>query len=427
MDLEGLGSPERLLVRCSEKICNLLFPNLINLSMRNLFVALFIGISLNTSAQQASMALSSISDTSYSFFDDFIWRDEVLSFNQENLGSQIRFFFDDTSYAFENCRSDWHSYIDDKWENNYIGYSHGFTCFANLFLESGNPHIYGCYGIWRGQSLNIEFISPGEWRLNSSPTMPDYFQAGAGFHYDDSTVVLFPGKYVNGKAEVKETYPNSKDGFLVHRNHTWERVKIKSAGSTLVPFKANGELITDKYRISIGAGGHGRLVYIQDMSTYDIWEHSFEFTPVATNYYLEGDSFFLFGEDVTYLKSVPEMISEAKKVTIVKPMNWTFLWGLPVLVLISLVIKYTRKREKAEPGEPDFYRELVLNDGKSFTTEELNELFRLSDLNFDVVRKRRSRILQNINEHHKKSHGKELITRGKDPSDKRHTIYFVAK
>ena len=169
------------------------------------------------------------------------------------------------------------------------------------------------------------------------------------------------------------------------------------------------------------------MVYIQDLSTYDIWEHSFEFTPIATDYYLEGDSLILFGEDGTFLKSVPEMISKANKVTVAKPINWTFLWGLPVLIFILFVTKNARKKKKASPGDPDFYRELVLNDGKSFTTEGLNELFGLSDLNFDVVRKRRSRILQNINEHHKKSHGKELITRGKDPSDKRHTIYFIAK
>ena len=227
------------------------------------------------------------------------------------------------------------------------------------------------------------------------------------------------------KAEVKETYPSSEVGFLVHSNHEWEPVKIQSAGSPVISFKAIGELFTDKYRISIGAR-HGRLVYIQDIETFEIWEFTFEFTPKATDYYLEGDTFVLFGEDGAFFKSVPEMIEKAKKVTIVKPMNWNFLWGLPALILIPFVIRYTRKRKKAAPGDPDFYRELVLNDGKSFTTEELNELFGLSDLNFDVVRKRRSRILQAVNEHHRKAHGKELIT-GARISDKRHTIYFVAK
>ena len=414
-------------MRCSDKICNLMVPNLINLSMRNLFVALFLYVSVNALAQQASIALTGISDTSYRFFDDFKWRDEVLSFNGEISGQQLRFFFGDTSYAFVDCRSDWYTYTSDGWKNNYVRYTHGFTCFANLFLENGSPHIYGGYGIWRGQSLNIEFIAPGEWKLNSSRTMPDYFQAGTSFHYDDSTVVLFPGSYVNGKAEVKETYPSSEVGFLVHRNHEWEPVKILSAGSPVISSKVKGELFTDKYRINIGVGGHGRLVYIQDIETYEIWEFTFEFTPKATNYYLEGDTLVLFGEDGSFPMYVPEMIEEGNKVTVVKPTNWTFLWSLPVLIVIPLVIKYSRKRKKAEPGDPDFYRELVLNDGKSFTTEELNELFGLSDLNFDVVRKRRSRILQAVNEHHKKAHGKELITRGKDPSDKRHTIYFVAK
>ena len=395
--------------------------------MRNLFVAVLFGMYFNASAQQASMSLLSMSDTSFSFFDDFKWGDEVLSFNGESSGQKFRFFFDDTSHAFVNCKSDWYSNTGEGWKNNYVRYTHGFTCFANLFLENGSPHIYGGYGIWRGQSLNIEFITPGEWKLNSSRTMPDYFQAGASFHYDDSTVVLFPGTYVNGKAEAKETYPGSEVGFLVHRNHEWEPVKILSAGSPVISFKAIGELFTDKYRISIGAGGHGRLVYIQDIETYEIWEHTFEFTPKATDYYLEGDTFVLFGEEGSFFKYVPEMIAKANKVTVVKPMNWTFLWGLPVLIVIPFVIRYTRKSKKAAPGDPDFYRELVLNDGKSFTTEELNELFGLSDLNFDVVRKRRSRILQAVNEHHKKAHGKELITRGKDPSDKRHTIYFIAK
>ena len=66
--------------------------------------------------------------------------------------------------------------------------------------------------------------------------------------------------------------------------------------------------------------------------------------------------------------------------------------------------------------------------GENFKSDELDELFQINyDLNSDSLRVRRSRIIRDLNMEYQKLEGKDIITRQKDPNDKRYVIFRIEK
>jgi len=61
-------------------------------------------------------------------------------------------------------------------------------------------------------------------------------------------------------------------------------------------------------------------------------------------------------------------------------------------------------------------------------SDELDDLFQIKyDLNYDSRRVRRSRIIRDLNMEYQKLEGKDIITRQKDPKDKRYVIFRIEK
>lgn len=404
----------------------------LNGSVKRVLVVLLVVLNGYLPAQNASLYLSSMADTSLPFVRGLEWTQEVRAFGEEMPHElSVRFFFGDTTHALVHCLSDWYTLENGEWVNHYKLFSHGFTCGARLFFKGGYPVLYGGYGIWRGQSLNVHFVESGEWEMTKSPSMPEYLKAGPAFHYYDTSVVVIPGFVI----DVDRIGAKEDVGYVIQPNGTWLPVEVEVEGKSRLTIRGlyEQELITDKYRVYISKGGKGELVYIQEKESGNIYETTFEYSSPSESSYLEGDTLYLLGERHTAYY-IPNLINRGGLLTVVPVSANLFSGTLPILVsvvllLVFILIRFNRKSPAVAAREelPDFYEALLELDRKGLTNEELNELLMLNDLTYDMMRKRRSLILKEVNAYHEGQKGSPLVVRQPNPEDKRQFIYHIEK
>lgn len=403
--------------------------------MKRVLVLLALVLSGYLPAQNASLHLHTMADTSLSFVRGFEFAQQVRAFGEQMPHDlSVRFLFGDTTHALVHCLSHWYVIEDGQWKNQYKLFSHGFTCGARLFFKEGYPVLIGGYGIWRGQSLNIHFVESGEWEMTNSPSMPEYLKAGPAFHYNDTSILVMPGSVVNVN---KQDYFDDI-GYIVHPSGAWEPVKFDVNGDPLIAMASNyqQELISDSYRIYITNGGKGKLLYIQDKQSGNIYETSFEYSSPSESSLLQGDTLTLIGDfNTSYY--IPNLIRRSGLIS-VRPhtpisvgVQWAIAMGI-LLVLIVLYFVIRSKRQKTiaqerERDEPEYYQRLLAMNGSELTTEELGEVLELHSLSYDMVRKRRSIILKGVNEYHIGTKNKPLVTRVPNPEDKRQNFYRIEK
>lgn len=342
----------------------------------------------------------------------------------------VRMLFGSTSYAMIDCRSDWLTYREGQWSNQYVENNHGFTCSSSLFIDKGVPTLFGGYGYWRGQSLHVKFNESGEWEYLTSASVPNNYMSGLGFHYMGDDVVLLPGKIVDGARELRTP---AEHGYHISRTtNEWLPVEVLVNKQKFEGFNMDYELITDEYRLSIGRGGRGKRFLIQDTQSQVIYSLDREYTSKRNEAcYLEGDTLYIINPMHTIRFHIPSMIAEAAPLKIVPTTLSTtagtnlIWWGSAGLLVAGSLICWGYRKKSVVPGAPAYYQEMLGYSGRSFTADQLNELFGLDHLSYDMIRKRRSVIVQSINAHHSELAGKKLINRVKDPSDKRHVIYQI--
>ena len=398
--------------------------------MKRVLVLLSLVLSGYLPAQNASLHLSSMADTSLPFVRNLEWAEQVRAFGEEMPHElSVRFLFGDTSHALVHCLSDWYTIENGRWVNHYKLFSHGFTCGARLFFKEGYPMLIGGYGIWRGQSLNIRFIESGEWEMTKSSSMPSHLKAGPAFHYNDTSVVVIPGFRI----DVDRIGTLEEVGYIIQPNGTWLPVEIKVGGKPGLNIKGlyQQELITDRYRVYISKGGKGLLVFIQEKESGNIYQTTFEYASPSESSFLSGDSLYLLSERQTAYY-IPYLIKRGALLTVTpvsaRPFSGALLIvGGALLLIVLIAIGLMRKSPVIHEKEafPDFYSALLKLDGKGLTNEELNELFTLKDLSYDMIRKRRSLILKEVNTYHEQQTGKPLVIRQPNPEDKRQFIYHI--
>lgn len=394
--------------------------------MRNfLSLILFSCFSL-AHAQVKCVALTPKYDTVWAAIGEPQAYEVIRQFDfSKSENNSVTFYLGDTSYAFVNCRSDWFEYSNGVWINKYELHNHGFTCHPVVFLESGKPHIYGGYGIWRGQSLNIKLGDNGEWDAVVSRSTPENYRPAIGFEYKDSSRVLLGGITVNTLRDINYSTPT---GFVVSQSGDWTPIQYQINGQPLDIGERVCELVSDRYRVSLTMVNEGFGFFIQDLVSKNITYAYKQLTTVGSSHYymLSGDS-LLFGSDRLLSFNIPKLIEEGELISFSTVKSSSFLHWLWIFLLVPIGwMLYKKFKPRNLPGStPKFYDELVSRKGHSYTGEQLNELFGIEHLSYDQVRKRRSAIVQSINDFHYKAEGKALISRLRDEADKRHIIYQV--
>ena len=106
-----------------------------------------------------------------------------------------------------------------------------------------------------------------------------------------------------------------------------------------------------------------------------------------------------------------------------------------VLLIVLLLCPYLFRRKPTKSINPDteaalarITEEILVYSGKMLNAEELDKILGLDELeNFDSKRLKRSRMVTEINKKYKQIHKKDLITRSKNPDDRRFVYYEIQK
>lgn len=90
--------------------------------------------------------------------------------------------------------------------------------------------------------------------------------------------------------------------------------------------------------------------------------------------------------------------------------------------------KKLKKRTKETNLHSELIKKLVQSVEMLLSNQELDEVLEIDDdINTDSKRVKRSRIIQEVNSEYQLMAGKELITRQRDPKDKRYMLYRIKK
>lgn len=355
-------------------------------------------------------------------------KDKISSLQKSSPpGHVITFFKGININAFISCKSDWYSYNDTiGWVNDYKMDNHGFTCNPMLFIEEGQPHILGGYGIWRGQALNIYF-SDAEWQSIKGKNVPTNYNPNLGFYFNDSTYVLIGGRYENSFIGLDES---TEDCFVVRKTGEWEKVTLQE-----FPHKPDVDhdyyrLITDDYIVSYTRSNGVPHVFIQELKSYRLTYTELDFSPLGRDIVaLAGDSLSIITEGgVIHEFDIEQLINQG---TVLDMTIHNTLWDqriqMSIIITILLLLFRRFRNGIAIDTKPKYYETLLISESrKKLSVEELDQLFELDSLGYDATRKKRSELIKTINAYHKKMTGKELILREKDHHDKRRVIYKIS-
>lgn len=111
------------------------------------------------------------------------------------------------------------------------------------------------------------------------------------------------------------------------------------------------------------------------------------------------------------------------------------MWGGAILLVLGFVLglflmttKKLKRRNKETNIHSELIKKLVLMSEVLLSNQELDDVLEINDdINSDSKRVKRSRIIQEVNQEYQLMAGKELITRQRDPKDKRYMLYRIKK
>jgi len=370
--------------------------------------------------------------------------------------------------VFIHCSLDFYSIIDGKLIKEYRYMNRGYTCGPSVFFRDEAYHILGGQGFWLHHVDLLKFDSLlGSWELMQINNQPlDYFPRGS-FHSKKGVTSIF-GNYNNLRIPIQEKEDHGY--FLDWEQKSWYPIKFETKGidlaeivnsniSYLYETQDYGFLISNSQLPSLGwrlwviiEKERGKLFLHHGVNTFDMSESSyFETIGNKISYFDYEMGSATEGKNVVLdLDSLLKNSEEIGQITYLKePKSSTYPQGIYVILLVLVLLTLggwwmvKRKNKKVSNtsqsplDEPKLSAAgdeviqglihcLVHFDGERLTTETFDGLLGIDQiLNFDSKRIKRSRLIKAMNANYKEKKGIELITRIKNPEDKRFVYYKI--
>ena len=372
-----------------------------------------------------------------------------LPVREENDGPKITLLFSDTViYAIELCRLNVWKWQDTGWINLYK-YSNKGLCISDFYLQDGKILGFTSQGFWTTNSDVYTFDEQvGSWELHRVKNSVIEFVSAANFRLGNDTLISL----VNATSDRGEiTMLNTESSFGIDlKTNKWFEVKISydlqvfnkflphftvDFEHTFHAYSRSFHLIVDKKK--------GEVFY-EKLNSFNIPRPDFYFTNYSKVFIQQEDKEMEFIDAVpkeavlvgtlTYkaLSDIPKNTKSQSNVA-----DSSFDWITLILILFVLVIGivfglyfdfFKRKINKWRKASSSILKKVMAYSGENFKSDELDELFQINyDLNSDSLRVRRSRIIRDLNMEYQKLEGKDIITRQKDPNDKRYVIFRIEK
>jgi hypothetical protein len=361
------------------------------------------------------------------------------------------------------CSLDFYTVVDGKLIKDYQFQNRGYNCGSNLFLKEGNYYLLGGKGFWTNHLDLLRFdTQAGSWEFTQTKNQAlDYFPIGV-FHTEKGITTLF-GDYSNPR--IPRLEKESQGFFLDWEQKTWLPIRFETQGLNL------SEIITSNPSYFLETQDYGLLVSNTQLPSlgWNMWvliekvsgklflyegpksndalsspyreviENKIFFFDFAENSNTEGKEVTIDLEEawknskeigqITYLESPVQQESSRKKILAISLAVGIFLllggvtgWWYVNRQKKTLPVSI----EEVEKEDESLLDKLLEHDGKKLTTEEFDRILGIHEIsNFDSKRIKRARLIKGINLQYEEKKGVVLITRIKNPEDKRFVYYQI--
>ncbi len=379
---------------------------------------------------------------------------------------------DQSLKMYVHCSFDFYSIRDGQLIKEYQFANRGYNCGSYLYKWNSSYQLLGGRGFWNNHVDLMKFDSlNGSWEFLQAVRQPlDYFPLGT--YQTSKGIVSILGGYDNPRIPRLEKEDN---GFLLDlEKKSWQQIKIKIKEFDFAQIAhANESFLyeTEDYAFSVttsklpSLGWYLWIIFEKETGKLFFYEGN-KHTDMFISPYFEyiGNKFYYFkfnlnsvteGQeamiDLDIIRSQSReigqvVILDAPEETATKSLASLLPWiGLPVIFLLALWLGIQIQKRKnpaiqttpdsdTETGEDqeteeeseEILKQLLVHDGEKLNTEEFDMLLGIHQINnFDSKRIKRSRIIKTINKKYEEKKGFPLITRIKNPEDKRFVFYKI--
>jgi hypothetical protein len=378
-----------------------------------------------------------------------------------------------TLKVFVQCSFDFYAIKDGKLIKEYQLANRGYTCGSYFFEKNNTYHILSGRGLWNYHADLMEFDSlNGSWEFQQATHQPlDYFPLGA--YTNSQGVITWLGEYNNPRIPRLEKEANGY--FLDLKEKSWQPIRLDIPDFDIAEIAhANESYLyeTQDYALSVTTSQLPKLGWIiwiiveKETGKLFLYEGNRNSEMFASPYYeVIGNKLRYFDYAINSVTKGKEVLidldairSQSREIgqvvlldTPEKSSNFfLFSWlpwvGFPLVFIFALWIGIQLQKRKntatdlpeegegASEGEmeledesQEILQKLLVHDGERISTEEFDELLGIQQItNFDSKRIKRSRLIKAINKHYEEKKGFPLITRIKNPEDKRFVFYKIS-
>ena len=337
-------------------------------------------------------------------------------------------------YLIKNCGLGVYYLKDTMLLNLYHMENNGFNCHSKKFFFSDELYSLGGYGFWRTHSMLIKFVPfNNEWEIVPTENLPENAFFNVLFRKENKIFSLFQIKINQGSTEASQ-YDNT--GYMLNlETMRWYNVSILPFGKNEIE-PAVAEIShfvveSENYALfKLKTKNYVNYIYVIDKHNLTIHKADFNWpnNPLSL-LFISGDSLNFIDRDSQISKTFALEESNLSKpiakiqLTTEKPRLLKFLLALVLLLLLGVVtwVFYRNKKVK-DPSGKDHFMRIEDQVGKTFDSNEIDQILELSDIeNIDSRRVKRSRLIKKINA----ESSAITIQRFPDPSDRRYSLYKV--
>lgn len=450
------------------------------MSFRFGILMFFIGLGLCQSAQATQSVhlrftpheIPLISD--FEVFEPYFTKEQLLALDSITYLSHpgVDLIKDESGlYAFSSCHLNVYKWIGSEWKDLYRYDNKGYTCGSRFFIREGKIYALGGYGYWHNHSDLLNFdLETGSWSLLTPKNQPIDF-APLITALSPEGVFSFLGAHFNARFD-SEPVDETEGYFLDWKDFAWKRVSTEgllSANSKNPRFAilldGNAILETDHYLALVAFDTNARscfLVFDKAELEFRYIRYQFQANIFNTISWMlqEGDQVkFQAGKNELYefdfadLYAKGDVVGKAEILPIeseqIEEIRRDYLLIISVVLIITGIVLFIMVRNALAKISPENEVSIASNsaklsnttigsngiihqfqefEGQLLTVEELDQVLDIAHLpNPDHKKVKRSRLIKEVNQHSQATWGHPLITRKKNPEDKRYLLYQISK
>ena len=374
-----------------------------------------------------------------------------------------------TLTVFIHCSFDFYSIQDGQLVKEYQFANRGYTCGSYFFEKNNTYYILGGRGLWNSHADLMEFDTlNGSWEFKQVSYQPlDYYPLGA--YQTSKGMMTWLGEYTNPRIPRLEKEANGF--FLDMEKKSWQPFKIEIEEFDLAEIAhANESYLyeTEDYAFSVTRSQLPKLgwyiwIIIEKETGKLFFYEGNKHTEMYDSPFLEviGNKFRYFEytlnstsegkEKMIDLDLIRSQSREIGQLVLLDPTENTetaslfslALWiGFPAILLLGFwmgrqlqnkkkgstptSLEDEIEEEALEVENAEILQRLLLHNGEKLNTEEFDILLGIDQItNFDSQRIKRSRLIKALNKNYEEKNGFPLITRIKNPEDKRFVFYKI--